>query len=156
MIDSVQSFRVVLADGRIVTASQNSHSNLFYALKGAGQNFGIVLETIFKTHDDPTPDGLYYTVDMTFNAKQLESVLMVINRIIPGQPGELALILLISAGDPSVIIIHEVLLGERLNLPSLQLPLQLQSTLCGQALGKGGLNTHKCSMKYSQVPTKNP
>ncbi|KAI0185945.1 hypothetical protein EV127DRAFT_514865 [Xylaria flabelliformis] len=42
--DNVSSFEVVLADGRIVTASADDaqNSSLFWALKGGSNNFGIV------------------------------------------------------------------------------------------------------------------
>lgn len=102
MIDAVLSHRIVLANGSIVTASRTQNADLFYALRGAGQNFGVITETIFKTYDDPAPHGLYYNVDMLFFDNQLESVLTVINDIIPNQPGELALIFLLSEGDASV------------------------------------------------------
>jgi FAD/FMN-containing dehydrogenase len=38
--DNVESFEVVLADGRMVTASRDQESDLFWALKGGGPNFG--------------------------------------------------------------------------------------------------------------------
>lgn len=41
--DNVLEFEVVLADGRIVKASKDEHTDLFRALKGGGaNNFGIV------------------------------------------------------------------------------------------------------------------
>ncbi|KAI5918896.1 FAD-binding domain-containing protein [Camillea tinctor] len=40
--DNVKSYEVVLADGRIVTASSDENADLFEALKGGGSNFGIV------------------------------------------------------------------------------------------------------------------
>ncbi|KAJ2991355.1 hypothetical protein NUW58_g2544 [Xylaria curta] len=40
--DSVHSFEVVLADGNIVTASSEQNSDLYKALKGGSNNFGIV------------------------------------------------------------------------------------------------------------------
>ncbi|KIW84349.1 hypothetical protein Z517_03599 [Fonsecaea pedrosoi CBS 271.37] len=40
--DNVKSYEVVLADGNIVTATRESHPDLFWALRGAGTNFGVV------------------------------------------------------------------------------------------------------------------
>ncbi|KUI67085.1 Bifunctional solanapyrone synthase [Cytospora mali] len=40
--DNVAAFEVVLADGRIVQASKTMNADLFWALKGGGNNFGIV------------------------------------------------------------------------------------------------------------------
>lgn len=44
--DNVASFEVVTASGVIVTASPKSYSDLYWALRGGGSNFGIV--TNFK------------------------------------------------------------------------------------------------------------
>ncbi|KAK3367557.1 hypothetical protein B0H63DRAFT_489410 [Podospora didyma] len=40
--DNVVAYEVVLADGSIVTATANTHADLFRALKGGSNNFGIV------------------------------------------------------------------------------------------------------------------
>jgi FAD/FMN-containing dehydrogenase len=47
--DNVLEFEVVLADGRIVTASQTSNPDLFTVLKGGNNNFGIVTALKFRT-----------------------------------------------------------------------------------------------------------
>jgi hypothetical protein len=49
--DNVLEFEVVLADGRIVTASKTSYSDLFTVLKGGNNNFGIVTSLTFDTFD---------------------------------------------------------------------------------------------------------
>lgn len=41
-IDCLLSCEVVLASGEIVTASENENPDLFWALRGAGQSFGVV------------------------------------------------------------------------------------------------------------------
>ena len=49
--DNLASARVVLADGSAVTASATENTDLFWALRGAGHNFGIVTSYDLKLYE---------------------------------------------------------------------------------------------------------
>ncbi|KAL0063235.1 hypothetical protein AAF712_009837 [Marasmius tenuissimus] len=51
--DNVFNYEVVLADGRIVNANNATNSDLFWALKLAGSNFGIVTRFDMHTYSSP-------------------------------------------------------------------------------------------------------
>ena len=64
--DNVTSTQVVLADGRVVTASPRSHSDLYWALRGGGGgNFGIV--TSYDVTPSPLTDVAAINLVWTFD-----------------------------------------------------------------------------------------
>jgi alkanesulfonate monooxygenase SsuD/methylene tetrahydromethanopterin reductase-like flavin-dependent oxidoreductase (luciferase family) len=50
-IDHLVSAEVVLADGSVVTASADENTDLFWAVRGAGANFGIVTSFVFEVDE---------------------------------------------------------------------------------------------------------
>ncbi|MFC4359636.1 FAD-binding oxidoreductase [Halobium salinum] len=49
-LDNVRSFEVVTADGEVLTASNDDHEELFWALRGGGGNFGVVTRFEYDLH----------------------------------------------------------------------------------------------------------
>ncbi|KAI1458183.1 hypothetical protein F4805DRAFT_150434 [Annulohypoxylon moriforme] len=69
--DNIKSIEIVLSDFRVVTASLTEHSDLFRALKGGGNNFGIV--TKFELYTS-MPREIWYR-NTVYNASNPRAIL---------------------------------------------------------------------------------
>jgi FAD/FMN-containing dehydrogenase len=49
--DNLVAATLVTADGRTVTASDQAHPDVIWALRGAGTNFGVVTKLVFALHE---------------------------------------------------------------------------------------------------------
>ncbi|KFA60106.1 hypothetical protein S40285_09442 [Stachybotrys chlorohalonatus IBT 40285] len=67
IIDVLQSVRLVTADGRIVIASETENAELFWGIRGAGSNFGIIVEATYRL-SRPTNNNEILIVDTAFPA----------------------------------------------------------------------------------------
>lgn len=70
-IDNLQSVEMVLADGSFVTASQDEHPDLFWAVRGGGGNFGVVTSFEYRLH----PIGTVYGGPMLWPLEQMADLL---------------------------------------------------------------------------------
>ncbi|KAI1113130.1 hypothetical protein F5Y14DRAFT_462823 [Nemania sp. NC0429] len=70
--DAMRKAKVALWNGSIVEASDESNTDLFWGLRGAGHNLGIVIEATFETW--PDQGGMHYNADMVFTDDSIEGV----------------------------------------------------------------------------------
>ncbi|KAI1373462.1 hypothetical protein F4677DRAFT_428960 [Hypoxylon crocopeplum] len=94
--DALRSVRMVLWNGTMIEASETVNSDLFWGMRGAGHNFGVVVESTYETYPQEN-NGMHYTADMVFTDDSLESVIEVINSLIPNQDPALAMDLIFFA-----------------------------------------------------------
>jgi len=76
LADQMMEARVVLANGSIVTTSEHSNPDLFWAMRGAGHNFGIVTALKYKIHD---PKSDWTANIMIFQGDKIEEFVRVAN-----------------------------------------------------------------------------
>lgn len=91
-VDSLKSVRLVTASGDIVTASEHQHPALFWAIRGAGANFGIVVSATFELQEQSN-DGNTVTASFTFDGSKNQSVLEFFQSFDDTLPDELAITL---------------------------------------------------------------
>jgi FAD/FMN-containing dehydrogenase len=73
MIDALESVKLVTATGDLVTASKTENPDLFWGIRGAGWNFGIVVEATYQVFD-ATNNGQVLEGDMAFPASVNQSI----------------------------------------------------------------------------------
>ena len=83
VIDNLISVKVVLASGEIITASDKENSDLFWGLRGAGQNFGVAVEFVFQAYDQDK----VWAGPLIFPPPALPQVVEVINQLVPTLSG---------------------------------------------------------------------
>src|SRR6059036_2430852 len=84
-IDNLLSADVVLANGEFVKASAGENSDLFWALRGGGGNFGLVTSFTFKLH----PIDMIYGGPMLYELSETVDVMKWYRDLIPAAPVDL-------------------------------------------------------------------
>lgn len=81
MADNLLSARMVLGNGTAITVSPTRHADLFWAIRGAGHNFGIVTEVQYRIYDR-TPQNEQWTVrTLIYTQDKLEPVFTAANEM---------------------------------------------------------------------------
>ena len=83
-IDNLQEADVVLADGKLVTASEKKNPDLFWAIRGGGGNFGVVTSFLFSLQDA----GIVHGGPMFWPIEESEQILRAYRDFILAAPNE--------------------------------------------------------------------
>jgi len=92
LVDVLQSVRLVTASGDLVTASEHENSDLFWGIRGAGMNFGIVVEATYHV-PELTNNGEVMNADFLFLVNESTTVFEYFRSLEESLPAELSLIL---------------------------------------------------------------
>ncbi len=115
-IDNLVGARVVTADGRLLTTSADEHPALFWALRGGGGNFGVVVDfdflaqpvstvhfgTVAYRLDDPADLLARWRDAMRVAPEELSSTLALVPRMAGAPPS--AMVQLCYAGEPGTTV----------------------------------------------------
>lgn len=84
-VDNLLSADVVLADGRMVTASEEKNEDLFWGLRGGGGNFGVVTSFEFRLH----PVSVVHAGPTFYSIEKADEVLRWYRDFLPNAPEDL-------------------------------------------------------------------
>jgi FAD/FMN-containing dehydrogenase len=88
-VDNLLSADVVLADGRLVVADESHHSDLFWALRGGGGNFGVCTSFTFRCHPIGE-NGLILGGPVLYDIADTTEVMRWYRELLPSLPEELS------------------------------------------------------------------
>lgn len=117
-IDYLRSVDIVTADGELVHASESENSDLFWAVRGAGANFGVAVSFEFEAHpvaeqvgfamlvfvpDDITAflEGWGTTIE---NADPTVTGTIMISPAGPGAPTAVQALIVVDEHDPDTVV----------------------------------------------------
>ncbi|MFD0475834.1 FAD-binding oxidoreductase [Nonomuraea thailandensis] len=116
-IDRLRAVDMVLADGSQVHADDEENADLFWAVRGAGANFGIVTAFEFEAHEGGEVGFAQLVVDATDTAGFLQrwgaameaaprdlTSSLIIGQARPGQPIVAQIMAVVHSGDVETII----------------------------------------------------
>lgn len=96
-IDNLLEADVVLADGSYVKASPDEHTDLFWAIRGGGGNFGVVVSFLFRAH----PVNIVYGGPMLWEMKDAKTMMQWYRRFIVEAPKNVSCFLALMTVPPA-------------------------------------------------------
>ena len=98
-VDNILSFNMVDAEGQAITVSPTENTDLWFAMRGAGPNFGIVTSVVYKSYPVSDSSGLSaWLGPLIFTEPQLSSLISAINTL-DLQPEMALTLLFVNSGN---------------------------------------------------------
>ena len=97
-VDDLEEVEIVTADGTLRRCSRTANTDLFWALRGGGGNFGVVTEFVYRLHaiGPEVMAGL-----IAWPASQADSVLDLYRKVAESAPRELTMAVLMRNAPPA-------------------------------------------------------
>ncbi len=103
-VDNLEEVEIVTADGEIRIASREENADLFWAIRGAGGNFGVVTRFTFRLHEvGPTVFGGL----IAWPFERADEILRAYRTITTEAPRELAVWLVLIHAPPAPFVPEE-------------------------------------------------
>lgn len=97
-IDNLISARLVLASGEVIELSETNDPELFWGLKGAGYNFGVVTKLTFRAI--PWTKKVFFG-SIVYSIDRIEAVFQALHKYDSTQKDEDMVFLVLLPGDPN-------------------------------------------------------
>jgi len=102
--DNVLSMDVVTADGQLCTVNADQHQDLFWAMRGAGGNFGVVVSFTYRLH----PVNMVLAGPISYPPGRAADALRLYHQVASSAPDSLATAASVACGadgEPSVSVV---------------------------------------------------
>jgi len=97
-IDNLLAVELVTADGRTVRASATEEPDLFWGIRGAGANFGVVTAFEFQLREF---SGVLHRGTRIYRASQVHEVWGMVRDLAPTLPDAVAMIMAVGRAEPA-------------------------------------------------------
>lgn len=152
--DWIIGAQIVLANGTLIHTSAAEHPEVFWAIRGAGSNFGVVVSYEFNTFAQPS-QVTYFTVTANWNANNMQANMLALeNYTRYSMPAELTMRYTINPGGQNEF--EGMYYGNKTGLQTALAPL-FNSVSPKLSLGSSTTTTFMAAFDYyAYTPATDP
>ncbi|ESZ99284.1 hypothetical protein SBOR_0325 [Sclerotinia borealis F-4128] len=103
-VDNLLSLNVVTSFGTAITVSPTSNPDLWWAMRGAGPNFGIVTSAVMKSYPVDSSKLTAWTGPLIFTGNQLTALIEALDELVLQPEMSIAMFFLMSNNSPIILL----------------------------------------------------